>query len=91
MKAIVFFVYIAIISTVAVALTVYDKVAAKTASWRIREVTLCILAVLGGALAMLLAMCSVRHKTQHTSIMVITSTAALLWTLVYIVSLFVLL
>ena len=86
MKEIIFFGYIALISTIGVILCVYDKIASKhRGARRIREVTLCTLGLLGGALCMLLTMLWIRHKTKHTAIMVIMSTATVLWFLVYAV------
>ncbi len=85
MKVILFFLYIAVISTVSTVVCFYDKTASKTGYLRIRESVLCFLGLVGGAVCMLLTMLSVRHKTQHTGIIVLMSTASLLWTLLYIV------
>ena len=85
MKVILFFLYIAAISTVSTVVCFYDKTASKAGHVRIRESMLCLLGVIGGAVCMLLTMLSVRHKTQHTGIIVLMSTASLLWTLLYIV------
>lgn len=58
-------------SAVAVALTVYDKLAAKSAPrHRIREATLLTVAALGGAAAMEVVMLLIRHKTRHPKFMV---------------------
>lgn len=84
MKEILFFVYIAVISTVSTVVCFYDKTASKTGCVRIRESMLCTLGVIGGALCMLLTMLSIRHKTQHTGIIVLMSTASLLWTIAYL-------
>ena len=79
-----FFIYIALISTLGVVLCIYDKSAAKRpGTERIRERTLCLCGILGGALSMLLTMLWIRHKTQHSSIMVLMSTASLIWIFVY--------
>ncbi len=86
MKEILFFGYIALISTIGTALCLYDKAAARHHSGeRVRERTLCACGILGGALCMLLTMLWIRHKTQHTAIIVLMSTAAILWMLVYAV------
>lgn len=83
---IAFFVYIAFVSTLSVALCVYDKVVSKLpTSSRIRESTLVLLGIAGGAVAMLLTMLGIRHKTQHTAIMVIMGTAAVVWSVIYAV------
>lgn len=84
MNDILFFGYIALISTLSVVLCVYDKIASKhIRRARIRERTLCLCGIAGGALAMLLTMSWIRHKTQHTGIMVLMGTASLLWTVIY--------
>ena len=58
-------------SAVASALTVYDKIAAKSAPRRrIRESTLLTVAALGGATAMEATMLLIRHKTRHPKFMV---------------------
>ena len=65
------FVYLAIISIVAICVTVYDKWAAKKRPQeRTRESTLLLLSALGGSAAMLLTMLTVRHKTKHMKFMV---------------------
>ena len=63
-------IYFAAISLLAVVLTVRDKNAARKNAWRIKELTLFVIAVLGGSMAMLLAMLAVRHKTRHKRFMV---------------------
>lgn len=83
MKAVLFFSYIAVISTLSAVVCFYDKSAAKQAGARVRESMLCALGLVGGALCMLLTMLSIRHKTQHTGIIVLMSTAALIWTVLY--------
>ena len=83
---IAFFVYIALVSSVGVALCVYDKIVSKLpTSSRIRERTLVLLGIIGGAVAMLLTMLGIRHKTQHTAIMVIMGTASVIWSVIYAV------
>ena len=63
--------YIAIISIVAICVTVYDKWAAKKRpKERTRESTLLLLSALGGSVAMLLTMYSIRHKTKHMKFMI---------------------
>ncbi len=86
MKDIIFFGYIAFISSLSVVLCIYDKIASKYARGaRIREKTLCLCALAGGALAMLLTMTWIRHKTKHTWIMVLCGTASVIWMLIYAV------
>ena len=64
-------IYIAIISIVAISVTVYDKWAAKKRpEERTRESTFLLLSALGGSLAMLLMMLAIRHKTKHLKFMI---------------------
>jgi len=63
------FVYIFIISVLTVILTVYDKRAAKNGRFRISEATLILCGVFGGALAELVTMLIIRHKTRHIKFM----------------------
>lgn len=63
-------VYLAVISLITAAFTVYDKMAAKAGKWRVSEKTLLTLAVLGGAAAELAVMLSIRHKTKHQKFMI---------------------
>ena len=58
-------------SLVAIGLTVYDKIAAKSAPrHRIPEATLLTVAAVGGAAAMEAACLLIRHKTRHPKFMV---------------------
>ena len=63
-------VYLAVISLVAIVLTIQDKRTAKANSWRVKEQTLLLVAALGGSIAMLATMKAIRHKTQHPKFMV---------------------
>ena len=65
-----FAIYLAVISLVAVILTIHDKRAARRYRWRVRESTLLLIAVLGGTAAMLVTMLLIRHKTKHIKFMV---------------------
>ncbi len=65
----IFFVYVFIISIVTVILTVYDKIAAKKRSFRISEATLMLCGAFGGAVAELITMLIIRHKTRHIKFM----------------------
>ena len=62
-------IYFAVISLLAVFLTVRDKKAAQRNARRVKERTLLAVAVLGGSAAMLLTMLIIRHKTRHTRFM----------------------
>ena len=63
-------VYLAVISFLAICLTLYDKNAAQYGLWRIKERTLLIVSVIGGSIAMLIVMRMIRHKTKHAMFMV---------------------
>ena len=79
----------ALISLIGVAVTVYDKIAAKKRPRsRIPEKTLLLCGALGGALPMYLTMLLIRHKTKHKKFMVglpliivlqIAAAAAIVW------------
>lgn len=59
-----------ICSVLSVVLTLYDKRAAKKRpKKRVRERTLLLLALFGGALFELLTMLCIRHKTKHKKFM----------------------
>ncbi len=62
--------YLAIVNLWAIGLTLYDKRAARLGKWRIRERTLIGVSILGGSVAMLIAMRTIRHKTKHAMFMV---------------------
>jgi predicted MPP superfamily phosphohydrolase len=63
-------IYLAVVSLVAVILTLHDKNAAHRNAWRVKERTLLAVSVLGGSAAMLLTMLAVRHKTRRAKFMV---------------------
>ena len=64
-------IYWGIISLVSVIVTVYDKIAAKSApKHRTPEKTLLLLAALGGSAAMYITMQLIRHKTKHAKFMI---------------------
>lgn len=64
-------IYLALISLVSIAVTVYDKIAAKRRpKRRVPEKALMLLGALGGAAAMYAVMLLIRHKTKHTKFMV---------------------
>lgn len=63
-------VYIAAMTLVSVAVTVYDKIAAThRPEHRTREATLLALSLLGGSVAMYITMVLIRHKTRHVKFM----------------------
>lgn len=62
-------IYFAVVSLVAILVTIYDKAAAKTGRRRIPEKTLMLIGFFGGATAMYSAMQLIRHKTKHKKFM----------------------
>ena len=58
-------IYLVTVSILAVILTLYDKCAAKNGTWRVKERTLLLVAVLGGSVAMITVMRIIKHKTKH--------------------------
>lgn len=63
-KEIVFLIYLAIINIVSFAAFGIDKSKSKNDQWRIRESTLIILSLLGGASGSMIGMILFKHKTQ---------------------------
>lgn len=65
------YIYLAVISLLAVCYTVYDKIAAKKLPGRrTPEATLLFISAIGGSVAMLVTMYLIRHKTKHKKFMV---------------------
>lgn len=62
-------IYLAAVSLLSFAVCAYDKRAARKHKQRISEKTLWLLSVFGGAAAMYVTMCIIRHKTKHTKFM----------------------
>jgi uncharacterized membrane protein YsdA (DUF1294 family) len=65
----IFIPYIAIISIVAIVITIKDKIFAKLDKIRTPERTLLLISALGGSVAMLITMLLIRHKTKHIKFM----------------------
>ncbi|MEG1560235.1 MAG: DUF1294 domain-containing protein [Clostridia bacterium] len=63
-------IYIALISIVAIFITIKDKRAAIRGAWRVKESTLLIISALFGSLAMYITMLSIRHKTMDKKFMI---------------------
>ena len=61
--------YLALISVLSAAVTVWDKACAKRGGRRVPERTLLLLAALGGSAAMYAVMRLIRHKTRHKKFM----------------------
>lgn len=83
-----FFIYIAIVSTLGCILVAYDRIsaAADEKIRLIRTLAICALAVIGGALPMLLLMLALRYMTRNTRLMVLVSFAAVIWLVGYLVA-----
>ncbi len=65
------YLYFALISVVALVVTVYDKVISKKPGVRrVPEATLLLISALGGSLCMFVTMLSIRHKTKHAKFMI---------------------
>ena len=62
--------YLAIISLLAVYLSIRDKRAAQKNTRRVKERTLLVVSALGGSAAMLVTMLAIRYKTLHIEFMV---------------------
>lgn len=62
-------IYLAVISLVAIIMTVSDKRRARQHRWRISEAALLMVSALGGSVAMLLTMLLIHHKTKHLKFM----------------------
>ncbi len=65
-----FLIYLLAISLFSVTICCYDKMAAKRGKQRISEKTLFAVSLLGGAAAMYITMCIIRHKTKHNKFMI---------------------
>ena len=63
-------IYLAVISFVAIIMTIADKAKAKRDAWRIPEATLMLVGLFGGALSMYVTMKTIRHKTKHKKFMI---------------------
>jgi len=72
-------VYLVIINIVAFVTYAVDKYKAKHHLWRVPEVTLILLAFVGGALGAFLGMEILRHKTQHWKFKILVPLALVLW------------
>lgn len=65
------YIYVAVISVIAIVFTCYDKIAAKKLPrHRTPEATLLFISALGGSVAMFVTMQLIRHKTQHKKFMI---------------------
>ena len=61
--------WFAVISLVAIIITVADKIKARRGAYRISEAALMSVSALGGSVAMLVTMLTIRHKTKHIKFM----------------------
>ena len=58
-------IYLCLINAIGFVLMLLDKYKAKKNLWRIPEITLFFVAVIGGSLGCIGGMYAVRHKTRH--------------------------
>lgn len=63
-------IYLAAVNLLAVVVTAYDKRAARSGSWRVKERTLLLVSVIGGSVAMITTMYVIRHKTKRAGFMI---------------------
>ena len=63
------YIYLAVISFIAIVVTIADKSKAKRHKWRIPEASLLGISALGGSVAMFVTMLVIRHKTKHVKFM----------------------
>ena len=66
---IAFGIWAVLISIIAAVVTAHDKAAAQRNAWRVKESLLILVALLGGAAAMYIAMRVIRHKTKKQKFM----------------------
>ena len=65
LKYIIIIGYLAVMNIVGIAVMGIDKSKAKRGAWRIKEVTLFGVSIIGGSIGTLLGMYMFRHKTKH--------------------------
>jgi uncharacterized membrane protein YsdA (DUF1294 family) len=70
MEFTILLIYILVLWTISIIVTIYDKIAAIKKVRRIPEKTLLILAAIGGAGGMLITMKAIRHKTRKLKFMI---------------------
>jgi len=63
------YIYLALISFIAIVVTIADKSKARRNKWRVPEAALLGISALGGSVAMLITMMIIRHKTKHVKFM----------------------
>ena len=78
-------IYLAAINAAAFVVMAVDKYRAQHQQWRVREITLMLLALLGGSLGTLLAMCACHHKTQHKKFTILVPLLLVLQTVLVVV------
>lgn len=64
-------IYFVVINLLGAIINIEDKIKAKHNNWRIKESTLWIIAILGGAPLSYITMRIIRHKTLHKSFMIV--------------------
>ncbi len=74
-----------LLNIISFGLYAYDKMAAKSGWWRIRERTLLTVSILGGCFGGTLAMYLFRHKTRHTSFILVNWVADAVYLVILLV------
>lgn len=72
-------IYLLAINVIAFAAYGIDKWKARHGKWRISEMTLILLAFVGGALGAMAGMKVFRHKTRHWKFRILVPLALVLW------------
>ncbi|NLK39890.1 MAG: DUF1294 domain-containing protein [Clostridiales bacterium] len=86
---IILLVYLGALSIYAITISIYDKIAAKKyPRRRIRERTLLLTAIVGGAPAMFIILQFIRHKTKHLKIIATVAALGVLWAGIYLYIIF---
>jgi len=75
---IILLIHLAMINITAFIIMGMDKYRSKSGAWRIPEKHLLLIALAGGAVGMLLGMKVFRHKTKHTSFIILVPVILLL-------------
>lgn len=65
-----FLIYFAAANIFGILINCIDKIKAKHNKWRIRESTLWLVGIFGGAAGSYITMKAIRHKTKHKSFMI---------------------
>ena len=84
-KRMVFAIYLLVLNIVAFAIYGFDKYCAIYNRWRVSEFSLLTIAIGGGSLGALLAMCVFHHKTRHKKFQIVTPISLIVHILLLII------